>query len=90
MTWIRTEEEVNQMIEKIIKRSKGKYITQGVSFNKDSPRQMELLKKALMSSSSFSGLIKELLAMKFSEETVQIHQKQQETPKKKINIGNFL
>lgn len=69
MTWIRTEEEVNQMIEKIIKRSKGKYITQGVSFNKDSPRQMELLKKALMSSSSsFSGLIKELLAMKFSEE----------------------
>lgn len=90
MTWIRTEEEVNQMIEKIIKRSKGKYITQGVPFNKDSPRQMELLKKALMSSSSFSGLIKELLAMKFSEETVQIHQKQPQTQQKKINIGNFL
>jgi len=90
MAWIRTEEEVEQMIEKMIQRSKGKYITQGVSFNKDSPRQMELLKKALMSSSSFSGLIKELLAVKFSEETAQIHQKQPQTPQKKINIGNFL
>ena len=90
MAWIRTEEEVDQMIEKMIKRSKGKYITQGVSFNKDSPRQMELLKKALMSSSSFSGLIKELLAVKFNEETAQIPQQQPQTPQKKINIGNFL
>jgi len=93
MAWIRTEEEVEQMIEKMIQRSKGKYITQGVSFNKDSPRQMELLKKALMSSSSFSGLIKELLAIKFSgesQETTQIHQRQPQMQPKKINIGNFL
>lgn len=90
MAWIRTEEEADQMIEKMIKRSKGKYITQGVSFNKDSPRQMELLKKALMSSSSFSGLVKELLAVKFSEETPKIPKQQPQTPQKKINIGNFL
>ena len=66
MTWLRTEEEVEMMIEEMSSRSKGKYITQGVAFNKTCPRQMELLKKALMSSISFSGLGKELLAVKFN------------------------
>lgn len=59
------------MISDMINRSKGKYITQGVSFNKDCPRQMGLLKKALMASVSFSGLGKELLALKFDEKYIQ-------------------
>lgn len=66
MTWHRTEEEVDKLIEEMKKRTKGRYITQGCSFNKDCPRQMEILKKALMSSASFSGLVKELLAIKFN------------------------
>lgn len=67
MTLRRGEEEVNKLIEEMVKRTKGKYITQGVSFNKTCPRQMNLLKNALMSSVSFSGLGKELLAVKFEQ-----------------------
>lgn len=66
---MRTEEEVDQMIEEMTNRVKGNYITQAVAFNKTCPRQMGLLKKALMSSISFSGLAKELLAMKVEGET---------------------
>lgn len=63
---MRTEEDVDKLIEDMINRTKGKYLTQGVAFNKTCPRQMEILKKALMSSISFSGLMKETLAIKFS------------------------
>lgn len=91
MTWIRSEEEVDAMIEDMVKRSKGRYITQGISFNKESPRQMNLLKKALMSSASFSGLGKELLAEKFN----RLENPQRPLPQSKVipakpnNLGNF-
>lgn len=62
MGFIRTEEEVDTMIADMISKTKGNYITQGVSFNKNSARQLELLKMVLMRSNSFSGFIKELLA----------------------------
>lgn len=65
---MRTEEEIDVMIENMIKRTKGRYLTQGVSFNKTCPRQMKLLKKALMSSVSFSGLAKEMLALRFDND----------------------
>lgn len=68
MEWLKSEEEVDQMIEDMVNRSKGKYITQGVAFNKSCPRQMGLLKKALMSSASFSSLGKEMLAIRFNDE----------------------
>jgi hypothetical protein len=97
MTWHRTEQEVDEMIEQMKKRSKGKYITQGVSFNKTCPRQMEMLKRALMSSASFSGLAKELLAVKFSggasnlapSTPISSQSTPMEAPKVK-NVGNFL
>jgi hypothetical protein len=94
---MRTEEEVNQMVDEMIARTKGKYITQGVSFNKECPRQIGMLKKALMSSVSFSGLAKEMLALRFDEHYkatpmfgnmgngMDIGSK----PKSK-NVGNFL
>lgn len=66
MDWVRSEEEVDKMIEDMMNRTKGGYIIQAVAFNKKCPRQMGLLKKALMSSVSFSGLGKELLAIKFN------------------------
>lgn len=93
MTWHKSEEEVDQIIEQMKARTKGKYLTQGVSFNKTCPRQMDMLKKALMSSASFSGLMKELLAVRFSggasfsAPTTQSHEIQ--APKVK-NVGNFL
>lgn len=90
MTLHRSEEEVDKMIKDMISRAKGRYITQGVSFNKTCPRQLRLLKKSLMSSVSFSGLIKEMLALKFDEgENINSPSKPPEKPKNK-NIGNFL
>ena len=68
MTWLRTEEEVDAIIEEMLNKSNGKYITQGVAFNKSSESQMKLLKMVLMSSYSFGGMIKELIAEKFTIE----------------------
>lgn len=95
MEWHRTEEEVDAMIEDMINRTKGKYITQGVAFNKTCPRQMGLLKKALMSSSSFSALAKEMLALRFSENGVgngQFFSSEPfpPLPKKEKDTGNYL
>ena len=100
---MRTEVEVDEMIEKMAKRTKGKYITQGVSFNKDCPRQMRMLKSALMSSASFSGLIKELLAVSeenhhpITIESTKVIPFQPDTPKIQVNeppksrdVGNFI
>lgn len=89
MTWLRTEAEVEKMIEDMKSRSKGKYITQGVSFNKTCPRQMEMLKQALMSSASFSGLAKELLAIRFNGGATQSAPPPIDKPKIK-SVGNFL
>ena len=93
MTWLRSEEEVEQLIEEMAKRTKGNYITQGVAFNKTCPRQMDMLKKALMSSVSFSGLAKELLALRFSGNSMQKQEKSSQItdfkPKNK-NVGNFI
>ncbi len=79
MTWLRSEEEVDAMIQKLIDNTKGIYITQGVSFNKNKPKQLELLKFALMSSYSFGGYMKELITEKYHESnwvSVQIINKQ--------------
>lgn len=62
---MRSEEEVDAYIKEIIDRTKGKYLTQGVSFNKNSERQLRLLKLVLMEADSFSGFIKELLTIRY-------------------------
>ncbi|UGO46308.1 hypothetical protein PQE74_gp222 [Bacillus phage vB_BanS_Chewbecca] len=94
---MRTEEEVDTMIAEMTNRTKGNYITQGVSFNKTCPRQMALLKKALMLSVSFSGLAKETLAMRFNDSSPSYASSQpsmsQNITKKETkskDIGNFL
>lgn len=93
MAWYRSEEEVDALIEEMLKKSKGRYITQGVSFNKQNSREMELLKKALMSSSSFSGLTKEMLTDKFNgiplQQPTSSNQIVEEKAQKK-DTGNFL
>lgn len=72
-----TEENVDQYIENLSSRNKGKYITQGVAFNKECPRQMNLLRCALLDSTSFSGLAKEMLALRFSLQQNQTYVGQQ-------------
>lgn len=92
MEFIRSEEEVDALIEEMLKKGKGKYINQGVVFNKTNPREMELLKKALMSSTTFSGLTKEMLTHKFNG--VPLRQPEISQPKlekvEKKDTGNFL
>jgi predicted CopG family antitoxin len=89
MIWHRDEAEVDKMIEDMSSRTKGKYITQGVSFNKTCPRQIAMLKMALMESASFSGLIKELLAQKMVGGAIKVASQPESKPKNK-NTGNFL
>jgi hypothetical protein len=61
------ESNIDEFIEDLRTRTNGTYIHQGVAFNKNCKRQMALLKRALLDSSSFSGLIKEMLAIRYYE-----------------------
>jgi hypothetical protein len=61
------ESNVDEFLEELKNRTTGKYINQGVAFNKNCKRQMALLRSALLDSSSFSGLIKEMLAVRYSD-----------------------
>ena len=64
-----TEENVDQYLEELVQKTRNKnktYIVQGVSFNIDCPREMELLRKALLASKSFSGLVKDTLSLRFN------------------------
>lgn len=102
MGYIRTEEEVDRMIDEMLKKSKGRYITQGVSFSKENERHLELLKMVLLRSHSFSGFIKELLAKMndmpdtpyYYPNTSPPHQQQVQMqvqePIPQIDTGNFL
>lgn len=95
MAWIRSEEEVDEMIMEMLKKGNGKYITQSVLFKKDSEVQMELLKKVLMSSTSFGAFVKQVLAEKFDGvELNNISNNKNNAnsspPIEKKDIGNFL
>lgn len=90
MTWLRSEIEVDEMIKDMVNRTKGNYLTQGVAFNKNCPRQMALLKKSLMASVSFSGLAKEILAVKFNGGLVKQDVEVEEVKPAIKNVGNFL
>jgi hypothetical protein len=92
MAWNRDEEEVDKMIENMKSRTKGRYITQGVAFNKECPRQMELLKKCLLFSVSFSALAKEALFVRLGEapQPRSVTQLKPVQPKQKRNLGNFI
>lgn len=92
MGHIRSEQEVDEMIEKLMKKGNGNYITQSVTFKKNSAKQMELLKNALMHSESFSGLVRELLNEKFSDNGVQVVNELKPKVEKaeKKDTGNFL
>lgn len=54
--------------------TKGQYITQGVSFNKDDALQMNLLKQTLLTHGTFSGFIKHLLYSYFANQQQQQNQ----------------
>ena len=93
MGWLRSEEEVDELIEEMLKKGKGKYVTQSVVFNKSNARHMDLLKKVLMSSESFSGFTRELIAEKFSGKDIQVVGNDSSPIEEKVekkDTGNFL
>lgn len=63
MEWFkkRADDEVEVLYNEMIQRSKGEYVTRSVSFKKNSPEQMELLKKSLMVTAPFSMLVRAIL-----------------------------
>ncbi|OME54001.1 hypothetical protein BSK59_15585 [Paenibacillus odorifer] len=65
------ESNIDHYLLDLIEDTKGQYITQGVSFNKDDSFQMGLLRQAILNHSSFSGLVKHLLTLYFSGQSVQ-------------------
>lgn len=89
---------VDDKINNLINKNNGKYITQGVSFNISCPRQMSLLRHALGDSHSFSGLVKEMLALRYTNEqpkkVSEIPQlnprKQSENSIKKANANSWI
>jgi hypothetical protein len=98
MKKVRTEEEVDAMIEDLIKRNPNSdFITQGVSFSKYCPRQLNELKQWLMFSKSFSGAVKHVGAIFFSGSIQQSSQQfpqnntytSQTNNSEMISIGNF-
>ena len=68
MAWINSEEEVDKIIEELKSKNK-KYITKGVSFDKNNEAHMRLLKYCLMYSDSFSAIVKELIASRVNSLT---------------------
>ncbi|EJW14044.1 hypothetical protein M5X00_26485 [Paenibacillus alvei] len=62
---------IDEYLTDLIEDTKGQYITQGVSFNKDDSYQIGLLKQALLQHSTFSGLVKHLLTQYFSGQQAQ-------------------
>jgi hypothetical protein len=74
------ESNVDEFLEELKNRTNGKYINQGVAFNKNCKRQMALLRSALLDSSSFSGLIKEMLAVRFNDDPKKEHATANDTP----------
>lgn len=63
MEWFKkkSDEEVEAIIEEMLRSSKGNYITRSVSFNKNNPQHMNLLRKSVSFSMPFSVLVRGLL-----------------------------
>lgn len=91
MAFIRSAEEAEKMIEELKRKTKGKYLTQAVTFNRDSERQMELLKFAFMSGTTFSGFGKELIAARMEGLYYGNNSLQQVAPPpiEQKDVGNF-
>lgn len=86
MAWLRTEQEAQAKVNELLTKNKGQYITQGVSFNKDSERQMELLKYVFMYSESFSGFMKVLIAAHENGQPPALVERSVENP---LPAGNY-
>ncbi|MGE7840790.1 hypothetical protein ACQKNX_08355 [Lysinibacillus sp. NPDC093712] len=69
MAIVRSEEEAEKIIEELMHKGNGKYITQSVLFKKDSPQQIELLKNVLMRSTSFGEYVRRVLINNLSNES---------------------
>jgi hypothetical protein len=63
---------IDSVINTFINDTSGRHITQGVSFSKNNPREVQLLRKALLEPYSFSSLIKMLLTERYEGRLVHV------------------
>jgi len=92
MAWIRSEEEVEEIIQKLLtKGNKSNHITQSVLFKKDSEQQLDMLRHVLRRSTSFGEYIRQLIINDMNgtsnRENRTSSQHEKITPKK--DMGNF-
>jgi hypothetical protein len=87
---ILTPENIDEYIDDLRKHKKSRYVTLGVSFNKEDNFQMNLLKQALLTHKSFSVFIKHLLAMYFhQQQQQQMFMMQQQNQMGNTMMNNF-
>lgn len=67
-----TSSNVDDYLNDLYHDTKAQHINQGVSFNKDDPYQMGLLRLALIEPQAFSGLCKKLLNLYFESKNMPI------------------
>lgn len=73
-----TPVNVDEYLTDLGSKFAGDYITQGVSFNKQDPYQMDLLRQALLTHGTFSGFIKHMMSVYFNQQKQQnMYQNQQ-------------
>lgn len=94
MAWIRSEEEVDAIIEELLTKGNGKYITQSTLFKKDSEQQIEMLKFVLMRSTSFGEFTRQLIRNEMNRENGMevrsANNKVNEEPIVKKDVNNWL
>lgn len=70
-----TDGNVDEYVQDLCNDTKGRYINQGVSFNKNDSFQMDILKQVFLSHGSFSSLVKHLLHAHFTKDNTDTKEK---------------
>ncbi|MCM3387371.1 hypothetical protein M3649_04380 [Ureibacillus chungkukjangi] len=92
MAWIRSEEEVEEIIQGLLTKGKPNHITQSVLFKKNSEQQLDMLRHVLRRSTSFGEYMRQLIINDMNgtnntREDITPPRNEQNIPKK--DMGNF-
>lgn len=66
-------QNIDEYLKDLINNTNSEYITQSVSFNKHDPYQIGLYKQAVLTHGTFSGFIKHLLGIYFSQQKTHMY-----------------
>lgn len=92
MAWIRSEKEVEEIINGLLTKGKGKHITQSVLFKKDSEQQLDMLRHVLRRSTSFGEYMRQLIINDMNDSNSRENDDKPYTIEQRISkkdTGNF-